>query len=128
MKIEQGLYYTTDHEWIKVDGDKARIGITDYAQDKMGDIVFVELPEVDETYSEGDVLCVVESVKAASDVFMPLSGTVTEANEELEDAPESLNEDPYGNWIAEIVEFDTEALEEMMSAEKYEEFIGSLDD
>ena len=93
MKVLDGLKYSAEHEWIKIDGNKAYIGITDYAQHSLGDIVFVEIPEVGSELNKGDV-SVVESVKAASDVYAPVSGKVAEVNEELADSPEKINEDP----------------------------------
>lgn len=120
MNIPKELLYTNDHEWIKVDGDKAYIGITDYAQHSMGDIVFVELPEVDSEVAVGESLVVIESVKAVSSVFSPISGTILEANEELEESPESLNEDPYTNYIVVLSINDKDELKELLSADEYE--------
>ncbi|MDD2586074.1 MAG: glycine cleavage system protein GcvH [Syntrophomonadaceae bacterium] len=120
MNIPKELLYTNDHEWLKVDGDKAYIGITDYAQHSMGDIVFVELPEVDTEIAVGESLVVIESVKAVSSVFSPISGTILEANEELEESPESLNEDPYTNYIVAITISNKEELKELLSADEYE--------
>lgn len=120
MNTPKELLYTTDHEWVKVDGDKAYMGITDYAQHHMGDIVFVELPEVDAEVALGESIAVVESVKAVSSVFSPVSGTIIEANEELEESPETLNEDPYGKYIAVISLSNKDELNELMSAEAYE--------
>ena len=122
MKVLEGLFYTEDHEWVKVDGNKAKIGITDHAQHELGDIVYVELPEEDDELSKGDVFGVVESVKAASDSFTPLSGTVLAVNEDLEDAPESVNADPYGAWMFEIEMSDSSELDELMDAEAYKAF------
>lgn len=126
MKVEKGLYYTEDHEWVKVDGDKAYVGITDYAQEAMGDIVYVELPEVDETYSAKDQCGVLESVKAAADMFMPISGTVIEVNEDLDDAPESLNESPYGAHVFVVVDFDESELENLMDSDAYEAYCSKI--
>lgn len=123
MKILDGLYYTEDHEWIKIDGDKVRIGITDFAQKELGDVVYVELPEVDDELNAGDPFGVIESVKAASDVYVPLTGTVTMVNEALEEAPESINEDPYGSWIFELELADKGQLENMMSSAQYQDFL-----
>jgi glycine cleavage system H protein len=120
MKVLNGLKYSKDHEWVKVDGNKAYVGITDYAQHSLGSIVFVELPELSSKLNAGDTLGVVESVKAASDVYSPVSGTVAEVNEELADAPEKLNEDPYGNWIAVIDLADAGELDELMDSADYE--------
>ena len=99
MKVIEGLKYSKDHEWVKVDGNKAIIGITDYAQDSLGDVVFVDLPEPGEVVNAGDAAAVVESVKAAADIYSPVSGTIIEVNTELEGSPELINEDPYQNWI-----------------------------
>lgn len=120
MKIVNGLLYSKDHEWVKVEGDKAYIGITDFAQHALGGIVFVELPEVDDEFSEGDVFGVAESVKAASDIYMPLNGKVLEINEELVDNPGLINEDPYGAWMIVVELKNKDQLEEMLSAEDYE--------
>lgn len=122
MKIVKDLYYSEDHEWVKVEGDEAFIGITDFAQDQMGDIVYVELPEVDDELEQDDDFSAVESVKAASDIYIPVSGTVVEANEDLLDSPEILNEDPYENWIIKVKLEDKSELDDLMSSEEYEEF------
>lgn len=122
MKVVEGLFYTEDHEWVKVEGKKATIGITDHAQHELGDIVYVELPEEDDELSKGDVFGVVESVKAASDSFTPLSGTVVAINEDLEDAPESVNENPYDAWMFAIEMSDTSELDGLMDAEAYKAF------
>lgn len=119
MKIVENLLYTKDHEWVKVDGNVATIGITDYAQHSLGEIVFVELPDTDEEFDAHDSIGAIESVKAASDVFIPLSGTITEVNEELEDSPELLNEDPYQNWIVKVELSDASELEDLLDAEAY---------
>lgn len=106
--IPDDLLYTKDHEWIRIDGQTAVIGITDHAQEALGDITFVELPEADAAFEAGDAFGVVESVKAASDIYMPLKATVEEANAALEDAPETLNSDPYGEgWLVKV-RFDGE--------------------
>jgi glycine cleavage system H protein len=122
MKVLEGLKYSKEHEWVKVEGDKAYIGITDYAQDSLGELVFVELPEMETEITEGEVLCVVESVKAASDVYSPISGVVVEINEELEDSPEKINEDPYGNWIAVIELSNPKEIDSLIDAKEYESF------
>lgn len=121
-KIVEGLLYSEDHEWIKVEGNVATIGITDLAQHQLGEIVYVELPEVDDELAAGDTFGVIESVKAASDSFMPLSGKVTEVNEKLDDEPEALNADAYANWIIKVEISDESQLEGLMDAKKYEEF------
>ncbi|MDO5707344.1 MAG: glycine cleavage system protein GcvH [Andreesenia angusta] len=121
-KIVEGLYYSEDHDWVKVEGGVATIGITDEAQHQLGEIVYVELPEEDDELSAGDVYGVVESVKAASDSHSPVSGKVVEINEELDDNPGALNEDPYGNWIVKVELSDESEVEKLMDAKKYEEF------
>ncbi|WP_142413553.1 glycine cleavage system protein GcvH [Hathewaya massiliensis] len=123
MKVLENLMYTKDHEWVKVDGDKAYIGITDYAQDALGDIVYVELPEVDDELTKDETFGTIESVKAASDSFAPVSGTVIEVNEELEDTPDALNADPYENWILCVKLSEKSELEELMNAEDYKKFV-----
>ncbi|OGO81102.1 MAG: glycine cleavage system protein H [Clostridiales bacterium GWC2_40_7] len=122
MTVLDGLKYSKDHEWIKVEGNKAHVGITDHAQHALGSIVFVELPGLAKTLSEGDILGVVESVKAASDVYSPVSGTVLQVNEELTDVPEKLNEEPYDAWIAVLELSDASQLDALMDAEAYEKF------
>lgn len=122
MKILEGLYYSKDHEWIKVEGNNAYVGITDFAQHALGEIVYVELPELDEEFEAGDVFSVVESVKAASDVYMPISGKVLEVNEELEDSPQLINEEPYENWIAMVEMADKTDLDDLMDEVGYKEF------
>ncbi|MFX0549713.1 glycine cleavage system protein GcvH [Hathewaya histolytica] len=123
MKVLENLLYSKDHEWVKVDGDKAYIGITDYAQDALGDIVYVELPSIDDELSKDETFGTIESVKAASDAFSPISGTVIEVNESLEDTPDALNEDPYQNWVVCVNVGDKSELEELMSAEDYKKFV-----
>ncbi|WP_432403042.1 glycine cleavage system protein GcvH [Wukongibacter sp. M2B1] len=125
MKILEGLYYSKDHEWVKVEGDKSYIGITDYAQNALGEIVYVEMPEVDDEIDAGDVFGVIESVKAASDSFLPVSGKVLEVNEELEDSPELLNEKPYESWILVVEMTDKSELDNLMNDKEYEEFCKS---
>ncbi|ALV61893.1 Glycine cleavage system H protein [Thermococcus sp. 2319x1] len=127
-KIKEGLYYTKDHEWVQVLEDgTVLVGITDYAQKELGDLAYVELPEVGKEVAKGDVLCEVESVKAVSEVYAPVSGEVIEVNEELKDAPEKINEDPYGAWIVKIKPSNLEEeLEELMDANAYAEYLESL--
>ena len=119
-KTVEGLYYSESHEWVKVEGDVAVIGITDYAQHSMGDLSYVDMPEVDDELEAGDEFGAVESVKAASDLYSPVSGTVIEVNEELEDAPELLNEDAFANWIIKVKMTDRSELEGLMDAAAYE--------
>lgn len=122
MSVLKNLLYTEEHEWLKVEGNKAYIGITDYAQKALGSIVYVELPEVDEEFSKGDVFGVVESVKAASDIFIPVTGKILEANEDTVDDPSLINSAPYDNWLI-CVELQDEAeLNGLMNAEEYEDF------
>lgn len=115
--------YTKDHEWIQINGSRAAIGISDYAQSSMSDIVYVELPNVGDSFSAGSSFAVVESVKAASEIFTQVTGRVVEVNEALADAPETLNSDPYGAFIA---IFDIQSVDEgaLLSAEEYEAYIG----
>lgn len=114
------LKYTEDHEWVRVEDGKAYVGVTHYAQEQLGDVVFVELPELDEEFEMGDPFGVVESVKTVSDLFMPLSGKVVEINEDLEDSPEAVNEDPYGEgWIIAIELSDKSQLDQLMDSETY---------
>ncbi|AST56564.1 glycine cleavage system h protein [Thermoanaerobacterium thermosaccharolyticum] len=122
MKIQEGLYYSKNHEWVKVEGDKAYVGITDYAQHSLGDIVYAELPEVDTFLNAGDTLGTVESVKAASDVYCPISGRVIEVNQSVADDPSLLNSDPYENWMICVEMNDPSELDELMSPEEYSDF------
>lgn len=120
--------YTEDHEWVAVDGDIATVGISTYAQEQLGDLVFVDLPEVGKEVSQGDDLAVVESVKAASDVYAPIDGTVTEANAALSDAPDTVNSDAEGEgWFVRMKIADPGQLETLMPVDKYQEYLGTLD-
>ena len=120
MQIPDDLRYSADHEWIKVEGGSVRIGITDYAQDALGDVVFVDLPETGAAVEAGASISEVESTKSVSDIYAPVSGTVAEANADLADAPERLNEDPYGEgWICVIELSDPSQLESLLSAADY---------
>lgn len=125
MKIEEGLKYSKEHEWIKVTGDEAMVGITDFAQHSLGEIVYIELPEAGDEMEAGDVLSAIDSIKAASDVFMPVTGEILKVNGDLSGTPEKINSDPYGSWIAIIKISDAKELESLMDAKKYEEFCGS---
>lgn len=120
MKIVEGLLYTNDHDWVKVEGDKAYIGVTDYAQHQLGDIVFIELPEEGDEFSKEDSFGVIESVKAATDSFIPVSGTVVEVNEDVVDNPALVNEDPYAAWLIAVELNDKSELEDLLSPEDYE--------
>jgi glycine cleavage system H protein len=119
-KTVEGLYYSESHEWVKVDGNIAIVGITDFAQHAMGDLSYVDMPEVDDELEKGEEFGAVESVKAASDLYAPVSGTVVEINEELEDAPELLNQDAFENWIMKVEMSDPSELESLMDAAAYE--------
>ncbi|NLP47175.1 MAG: glycine cleavage system protein GcvH [Epulopiscium sp.] len=123
MEIKQDLFYTEDHDWIRVEGKRAYIGITDYAQAELGDIVFVDLPEVEDVLEKDDILGAVESVKAASDIYAPIGGTVVEINEKLIDEPELINEQPYESWMVCIEMDDEDAVKELLLAEEYETLI-----
>ncbi len=124
MSIPNDLFYTENHEWISLDGKEAVVGITEHAQEELGDIVFVELPSVEEELDQFEEFGVIESVKAVSDVFMPASGIIVEVNEELMDRPELINEDPYGSgWLIKIEVKDKDELEELMDSTEYEAFL-----
>ena len=120
-KTVEGLYYSESHEWVKVEGNVAIVGITDFAQHAMGDLSYVDMPEVDDEVEAGEEFGAVESVKAASDLFSPVTGTVVEINEALEDAPELLNEDAFANWIMKVEMSDPMELDALMDAAAYEE-------
>ena len=122
--IINGLKYSETHEWVKVEGNIAIIGVTDYAQKEMGDITYVDMPDVEEIVEKEEEFGALESVKASSDLFSPVSGTVVERNDALEDAPELVNEDPYGNWIIKVQMSDPAELDALMDAEGYKDMIG----
>ena len=123
MNVPANLRYTKEHEWVLLDGDLATIGITDFAQDQLGDIVFVELPSVGDKVAKDEAFGVVESVKAVSDIYAPLSGTVVEVNDDLPDSPEMLNEDCYSDaWIVKIRLSDQAEIAALMNAAAYEKF------
>lgn len=120
MNIPKELKYTSDHEWIRLDGDVATIGITDFAQSELGDVVYVEIETEGDTLEKGEVFGTVEAVKTVSDLFMPLKGEVIAINENIESAPESVNDDPYGEgWMIKVRVEDPSQVEEMLSAEEY---------
>lgn len=126
MNIPSDLKYTKDHEWVKIEGDTATIGITDFAQSELGDIVYVEVETVDETLDIEEVFGTVEAVKTVSDLFLPLSGEIIEFNEALEDEPEAVNTDPYGTgWMIKLKFSDATQLEDLLSADDYKELIGA---
>ena len=126
MNIPDNLKYTKDHEWVQIDGDTVTIGITDFAQGELGDIVYVEIETEGEEVADGEVFGTVEAVKTVSDLFMPLTGTVEEVNADLEDSPEIVNDDPYGKGWMIKVKFtgDESELEGLLTSEKYLELIG----
>lgn len=125
MAVPNELKYSKEHEWVKVEGNVATIGITEYAQSELGDIVFVELPETDDEINEGDTFGSVESVKTVSELYAPISGKVVEVNEELEDSPEFVYESPYEKaWMVKVEISDESQLEALLTAEKYSEMIG----
>lgn len=120
--------FTKEHEWVKIEGDVATIGISDYAQKELGDVVYVELPPVGEQYKKGDACSNIESVKAVSDIYSPLSGEVVEVNSGLEDHPESINAEPYGaGWIYKLTMENPEELDELMNFEAYEEYLKGIE-
>ncbi len=124
MNVPAQLRYSSDHEWVSRDGDVVRVGITDYAQDALGDVVFVQLPVAGATVKAGETFGEVESTKSVSDIYAPLSGTVVEVNEALSDAPQSLNEDPYGDgWICTLRMDDPSQFDELLDAAAYEQLI-----
>lgn len=120
-KVIEGLYYSESHEYLKVEGEYGYVGITDYAQHQLGNVVYVDMPEVDDDVTAGEEFGAVESVKAASDLISPISGTVVEVNEVLEDEPEQINKDAFANWIMKVKLSDASELEGLMSASQYEE-------
>lgn len=124
MNVPENLLYTSDHEWVKIDGDIATVGITDFAQKELGDIVYVEVESVDETIAQGEEFGSIEAVKTVSDLFMPVSGEIIEFNEKLEDDPELVNKDAYGDgWMIKIKLSDASEADELMNAKAYAESI-----
>ena len=125
-KIEEGLYYSKTHEWVKVEGEEALVGITDYAQQALGNVVYVDMPDEDDEITKDEEFGAVESVKAASDLIAPVSGTVLESNSALEDASGLLNSDPYGTWIIKVKLSDPSELDDLMDAQAYSAFCETL--
>lgn len=121
-KVIEGLYYSESHEFVKVEGEYGYVGITDYAQHALGNVVYVDMPEIDDSVEAGAEFGAVESVKAASDLNSPVSGKVVEVNETLEDSPELINQDAYANWIIKVELADKSELDGLMDAKAYEEF------
>jgi glycine cleavage system H protein len=126
--VPEGLYYSKDHEWLRVEGDTGTVGITDHAQNSLGDVVYVELPKAGESFSAHDTFGSVESVKAVSELFLPVAGEVTEVNESLTDEPEKVNTDPYGEgWMLRVKLSNRGEVDSLLSAAEYEDYIGSLE-
>ena len=126
MNVPSNLKYTKDHEWVKIDGDIVTVGITDFAQGELGDIVYVEVESLDETLEADAVFGTVEAVKTVSDLFLPVAGEIIEFNESLEEEPEKVNDDPYGDgWMIKIKVSDTADLETLLSADDYKAIIGA---
>jgi glycine cleavage system H protein len=124
MNIPENLYYTSDHEWIRVEGNTAWVGVTDFAQHQLGDIVFVDVATVGETLAEGDTFGTIEAVKTVSDMFMPLASEVTEFNEALDSEPELINKDPYGKgWIVKVALSDPSGISALLSPEQYKALV-----
>lgn len=123
MKVLENLLYTNDHEWLKVEGNKAYIGITDYAQDALGDIVYIELPDLEDEFEIEEEFAVVESVKAAADIYMAVDGKILEINEGLEDDPSLVNEDAYESWMVLVELEDKTQLDDLMDDGEYEKFL-----
>ena len=124
MKIDKDCRYAESHEWVRVDGNEATVGITDYAQQQLSDVVYVELPEIGDVFERGGVFATVESVKAAADVYMPIGGEITEVNEVLEDAPQLVNEDAFGAaWFVRFTASDLSELDDLLDADGYEKFV-----
>jgi len=126
MEVREGLYYTKEHEWIKVEGSTGIVGITDYAQEELGDIAYIDLPEVGKEVKKNEKICDIESVKAVSEINSPVSGKIIEVNSELEDSPEKINESPYDTWIVKIEIKDGKEIEDLMDKKKYEEYLNTL--
>lgn len=124
MNFPKNLKYSDDHEWVRVEGDEAVIGITDFAQSELGDVVYLELPTVGDEVSKGDAFGTIEAVKTVSDMLAPVSGEIIAVNEDLNDSPEDVNKEPYESWLVKIKMSDPSEMEDLMDAEAYEEFIG----
>ncbi|MCB1159850.1 MAG: glycine cleavage system protein GcvH [Leptospiraceae bacterium] len=125
-KVQDGLLYTEKHEWVKVEGDTATVGISDYAQSALGDIVFIELPEAGTELSSGDSFGTIESVKAADDLYSPVGGKVSESNSSIIEDPAAINKDAYASWMIKISGIDSSSLNSLMDANKYKEYLSSL--
>lgn len=125
-KVIDGLYYTKEHEWAKLEGDTATVGITDYAQHHLGELVFAELPDVGKKVNQTEELCVIESAKAVASVYAPFSGEVTETNQSVKNSPKSINDDCYHAWLAKIKVSNSGEKEKLMDAGKYREYLAQL--
>ena len=124
MKIDKNCRYAETHEWVRVEGDLATAGVSDYAQSQLSDVVYVELPEVGDAFDQGEAFAVVESVKAAADVYMPMGGEITEVNEELSGSPELVNQDAFGEgWLIQFTPSDLSELDGLMTPEEYQEHV-----
>ena len=121
--FKEELRYTEDHEWVSGSGAAFKVGISDYAQDQLGDIVFVELPEIGATFAKGDQFGALESVKAVSEIYLPISGEIVAVNDALSDSPELINQDPYSNWIVEIKPSNVAELEQLLSVDAYRQLL-----
>ncbi len=127
MEVRDGLYYSKEHEWVRVEGDIAVVGITDYAQDSLGDVVFVDLPQIGREVKAGEATAVVESVKAASDVYSPVSGQIIEVNSALSSSPELVNQSPYDEgWFFKVKLSDPNEVNSLLSPKDYQEYVNSL--
>ena len=126
--VPEGLYYSKDHEWLRVEGETGTVGITDHAQHSLGDVVYVELPKAGETFAAHDTFGSVESVKAVSELFLPVAGEVTEVNESLSDEPEKVNTDPYGDgWMLRVRLSNRGEVDSLLTSAEYEDYVGSLE-
>ena len=126
-RIPSDLRYSKDHEWVRIEGEVAYVGITDYAQDTLGEVVYVELPSEGDSFEANEEIANIESVKAASAIYNPIAGTVAAVNKDLESSPESVNEDSYANYLYTLKDFEASALEDLLDAKGYEAFIATLD-
>lgn len=126
MVVKEGLYYTKKHEWLKVEGNTGIVGVTDYAQEELGDIAYIDLPEKGKELKKSKEICEIESVKAVSEVYSPISGKIIEVNTELGDNPEKINENPYGAWIVKIELSNKGEMKDLMDKKQYEDYLKSL--
>ena len=128
MKVDPGCRYSEEHEWVRVEGEEAILGITDYAQSQLSDVVYVELPEAGDSFERGEIFATVESVKAASDIYMPIGGEILEINSALDDSPALVNQDPFGEaWLVRVRFADPKELDDLMEADAYQAFVEGLE-